>query len=48
MGYYGVDSSIFMNADEREFRTHSRNVNPFIMQAGRIEPGKTKRCYVGH
>ena len=42
VGYYGVDSSIFMNADEKEFRSHTGITGPFIMQAGRIEPGKNQ------
>ena len=39
---YGVDSGIFMDADPKKFREYSGITGDFIMQAGRIEPGKNQ------
>lgn len=42
VGYYGVDISKFMNSDPNKFRAISGIKGDFIMQAGRIEPGKNQ------
>ena len=40
--YYGVDPSLFLDADPELFREQTGLKEPFIMQAGRIEPGKNQ------
>ena len=42
VAHYGVDPTIFMNADPNLFREETGIRGDFIMQAGRIEPGKNQ------
>ena len=42
IAHYGVDSSLFLDADPEPFRQHTGLREPFVMQAGRIEPGKNQ------
>ena len=47
IAHYGVDPSLFLDADPKPFRQHTGISGEFVMQAGRIEPGKIRRCFVG-
>ena len=42
IAHYGVDPSLFLNADPEPFRKHTGIRETFVMQAGRIEPGKNQ------
>ena len=42
IAHYGVDPSLFLDADPEAFRQHTGLHEPFVMQAGRIEPGKNQ------
>jgi glycosyltransferase involved in cell wall biosynthesis len=42
IAHYGVDPSLFLNADPKLFREQTGIHGDFIMQAGRIEPGKNQ------
>ena len=42
VAHYGVDPSVFLDADPELFRKHTGLREPFVMQAGRIEPGKNQ------
>ena len=42
IAHYGVDPSLFLDADPEPFRQHTGLREPFVMQAGRIEPGKNQ------
>ena len=42
IAHYGVDPSVFLKADPNLFRKHTGIHEPFVMQAGRIEPGKNQ------
>jgi glycosyltransferase involved in cell wall biosynthesis len=39
---YGVDPKIFLDSDPEPFRQHTGIRQPFVMQAGRIEPAKNQ------
>ena len=48
IAHYGVDPSLFLDADPELFQqTHTKIRRPFVMQAGCIEPGKIRQCFVG-
>lgn len=42
IAHYGVDSSLFLDADPEPFLQQTNLREPFVMQAGRIEPGKNQ------
>ena len=42
IAHYGVDPSMFLDADPEPFLKHTGIREPFVMQAGRIEPGKNQ------
>ena len=42
IAHYGVDPSLFLDADPEPFREYSGLREQFVMQAGRIEPGKNQ------
>ena len=42
MAYYGVDPGLFSNSEPNIFRDTYDIKEPFVMQAGRIEPGKNQ------
>ena len=42
VAHYGVDPSLFLDADPEPFRQHTGLSGTFVMQAGRIEPGKNQ------
>jgi glycosyltransferase involved in cell wall biosynthesis len=42
VAHYGVDPKLFLDADPEPFREHTGIRGPFVMQAGRIEPGKNQ------
>ena len=42
IAHYGVDPSLFLDADPELFQQHTKIRRPFVMQAGRIEPGKNQ------
>ncbi|WP_114988911.1 glycosyltransferase family 4 protein [Synechococcus sp. N19] len=42
IAHYGVDPSLFLDADPEPFRQHTGIPGAFVMQAGRIEPGKNQ------
>jgi len=42
VAYYGADPKEFLNADARLFRELTGINEPFVLQAGRIEPGKNQ------
>lgn len=42
IAHYGVDPSLFLEADPEPFRQHTGIREAFVMQAGRIEPGKNQ------
>ena len=42
IAHYGVDPSVFLDADPAPFRNHTGIQGPFVVQAGRIEPAKNQ------
>ena len=42
IAHYGVDPSLFLDADPEPFYEHTGIREPFVMQAGRVEPGKNQ------
>ncbi|CAK22556.1 Distantly related to Glycosyltransferase of family GT4 [Synechococcus sp. WH 7803] len=42
VAHYGVNPQIFLDADPEPFRRHTGIQQPFVMQAGRIEPAKNQ------
>ena len=42
VAHYGVDPSVFLDADPGPFRQHTGIQGPFLVQAGRIEPSKNQ------
>jgi glycosyltransferase involved in cell wall biosynthesis len=42
IAHYGVDPSLFLDADPEPFRRHTGIRGPFVLQAGRVEAGKNQ------
>jgi len=42
VAHYGVDPTLFLDADPEPFRRHTGIRHPFVLQAGRVEPGKNQ------
>jgi len=42
VAHYGVDPSVFLDAEPGPFREHTGIQGPFVVQAGRIEPAKNQ------
>lgn len=42
VAHYGVDAKLFLDADPEPFRRHTGIRHPFVLQAGRVEPGKNQ------
>ena len=42
IAHYGVDPSLFLDADPKPFQEQMGINHPFVMQAGRIEPSKNQ------
>lgn len=42
IAHYGVDPRLFLDADPEPFRNHTGIRGPFVLQAGRVEPGKNQ------
>ena len=42
VAHYGVDPSVFLDAEADAFRQHTGIQGPFVIQAGRIEPAKNQ------
>lgn len=42
IAHYGVDPSVFLDADPQLFHKHTEIKQPFVLQAGRIEPSKNQ------
>ena len=42
IAHYGVDPTLFLDADPEPFQQHTGIREGFVMQAGRIEPGKNQ------
>ena len=42
IAHYGVDPSLFLDADPKPFQEQTGIKHPFVMQAGRIEPSKNQ------
>ena len=42
VAHYGVDPSVFLDAEPGPFRQHTGIQGPFVVQAGRIEPAKNQ------
>ncbi len=42
VAHYGVDPKVFLDADPEPFREHTGIRGRFVLQAGRIEPGKNQ------
>jgi glycosyltransferase involved in cell wall biosynthesis len=42
IAHYGVDPALFLDADPEPFRRQSGLAEPFVLQAGRIEPSKNQ------
>ncbi|MFL0729623.1 MAG: glycosyltransferase family 4 protein [Prochlorococcus sp.] len=42
VAHYGTTPRLFLDADPEPFRQHTGIKGPFVMQAGRVEPGKNQ------
>jgi glycosyltransferase involved in cell wall biosynthesis len=42
VAHYGVDPKLFLDADPEPFRDYTGIRGPFVLQAGRVEPGKNQ------